>query len=49
MAYAAPGITHVRMRPPSLRYSDFTRHPLRVFETDGSFLFSTPEILRLSV
>jgi PPOX class probable F420-dependent enzyme len=29
-----PGITHVRVRPPWIRYSDFTQDPPRIVEMD---------------
>jgi Pyridoxamine 5'-phosphate oxidase len=35
---AWPGITHVRVRPSWVRYSDFTQDPPRIFELSGGQL-----------
>ena len=35
---AWPGITHVRVRPLWLRYSDFTQDPPRIIELDSALL-----------
>jgi hypothetical protein len=40
---AWPGITHARVRPSWLRYSDFTQEPPQVLEWDAAELLSDDE------
>jgi hypothetical protein len=40
---AWPGITHARVRPSWLRYSDFTREPAQILEWDAAELLSDDE------
>jgi hypothetical protein len=40
---AWPGISHARVRPSWLRYSDFTQEPPRILEWDAAELLSDDE------